>query len=153
MKSEILPIGTVVMLEGGSKPLMITGYKMSDGKKPEDPKEEVKYYDYVGCVFPEGLMEETFSLFDNSQIENVMFVGYSEDDFKEHVNNMENLSFSSGRGLVDNGHHKREFVKTASRKPKAPTNPRSKSEMLKEFGVTQMSGTEGLSDDLLGGGE
>ena len=32
MKSEILPIGSVVLLEGGTKTVMITGYKMKEKK-------------------------------------------------------------------------------------------------------------------------
>ena len=45
MKKEILPLGSVVLLNGGTKKVMIIGYCM---KTPENPN---KMYDYCGCVF------------------------------------------------------------------------------------------------------
>lgn len=65
----ILPIGSVVQLKEAKKSLMIIGSLQTT----DDGKE----YDYIGCVFPEGYIDEdTFFLFNNEDIETVHFVGY-----------------------------------------------------------------------------
>ena len=47
---KYLPIGTVVLLKGGQKRLMITGFCSI-------PKEDkTKIYDYTGCLYPEGVL-------------------------------------------------------------------------------------------------
>ena len=56
MNKKELPIGTVVMLVGGSKKVMITGYRSKNADAD-------KVFDYNGCVFPEGLMENIYCLF------------------------------------------------------------------------------------------
>ena len=66
MNKKELPIGTVVMLVGGSKKVMITGYRSKNADAD-------KVFDYNGCVFPEGLMENIYCLFDASQIEDVIY--------------------------------------------------------------------------------
>ena len=50
MAKDILPLGSVVLLNGGTKKIMVIGYCM---KTPED---ENKIYDYCGGVFPEGVL-------------------------------------------------------------------------------------------------
>lgn len=85
MKLEkFLPIGTVVLLKGGEKKLMITGFLVSN-------LEEVngKTYDYCGCPFPEGILatNSTF-LFNHEDIEEVFYVGFineEEVDFKADI--------------------------------------------------------------------
>ncbi len=48
MFKNLLPIGSVIMLKGGVKKLMITGIKVSTEDQPE------KFYDYIGVFYPEG---------------------------------------------------------------------------------------------------
>ena len=132
MKKDLLPIGSVVLLEGGTKTLMITGYKMKE--KPED----TKVYDYVACPFPEGFMEQIYSLFDGSQIKDVLFVGYQNDEFDSY----DPITISNGFGTSLDGHVgnvKLPLNSRRGRKPKAPTKPMSKSEMLSKYGVQQLS--------------
>mgnify|MGYP003484963103 CR=1 FL=1 len=69
MKEKFLPIGTVVLLKGGLKKIMITGLSSVSRDDSE------KVYDYNGCIFPEGIMENVFSLFDAEQIEEVLYMG------------------------------------------------------------------------------
>ncbi len=71
---KYLPIGTVVMLKGGSKRVMITGFcTREDGKK--------KLWDYSGCLYPEGILESNqICLFDHKQIQEVYHVGLEEDE-------------------------------------------------------------------------
>ena len=47
---KYLPIGTVVMLKGGKKRLMISGFCSISA---DDSK---VIYDYSGCMFPEGFL-------------------------------------------------------------------------------------------------
>ena len=53
MYKELLPIGTVVILRGGLRKLMITGIKVANVDTPE------KVYDYIGGLYPEGFMGDT----------------------------------------------------------------------------------------------
>lgn len=65
---NLLPIGSVVTLNGGKKSLMIIGIMQKD--------DEDNIYDYVSCVFPEGYIDaETFFLFNHEDIAEVAFVG------------------------------------------------------------------------------
>lgn len=69
---KVLPIGTVVILKGANKKLMIIGYF------PEDNKSKKKY-DYVACLFPEGLMSsDSFYMFNKEKIQQVFHEGYKE---------------------------------------------------------------------------
>lgn len=56
---EKLPIGTVVLLKGGTKKIMIIGtdvIRTTDGKT----------YDYLACLYPEGFGGEKYNVFFNS---------------------------------------------------------------------------------------
>lgn len=132
MNKKELPIGTVVMLVGGSKKVMITGYRSKNADAD-------KVFDYNGCVFPEGLMENIYCLFDAAQIEDVLYMGLENEEKEEHMNKIYN-----NQGVTDKGMRVEETTGTADmapkgRTPKAPTNPMSNSEMLSRYGVSQMS--------------
>jgi len=72
---KYLPIGTVVMLNGGTKRVMITGFCAVAGKDVD------KIYDYSGCLYPEGLLSsEQVALFDHEQIETVYHMGLADDE-------------------------------------------------------------------------
>ena len=90
MKEKYLPIGTVVLLKGGKKRAMITGFCSVAQENQE------KIYDYSGCVYPEGyLSSNQVCLFDHDQIEKIFFEGFVDDEevqFKEKLNRIvENL--------------------------------------------------------------
>ena len=132
MNKKELPIGTVVMLVGGSKKVMITGYRSKNADAD-------KVFDYNGCVFPEGLMENIYCLFDAAQIEDVLYMGLESEEKDEHINKIYN-----NQGVTDQGMRVENTPGTADmapkgRTPKAPTNPMSNSEMLSRYGVSQMS--------------
>ena len=84
MKEKYLPIGTVVLLKGGKKRAMITGFCSVAQENQE------KIYDYSGCVYPEGyLSSNQVCLFDHDQIEKIFFVGFEDEEekvFKEKLN-------------------------------------------------------------------
>lgn len=77
MRDKYLPIGTVVLLKGGKKRVMITGF-CSVAQEELD-----KIYDYSGCVYPEGyLKSDQVCLFDHEQIEKICFVGFEDEEEK-----------------------------------------------------------------------
>ena len=80
---KYLPIGTVVMLRGGTKRLMITGFC----SREESNKEKI--WDYSGCLYPEGILSSNqTALFDHEQIEAVYHMGLADEEerkFKEKL--------------------------------------------------------------------
>ena len=84
MREKYLPIGTIVLLKGGKKRAMITGFCSVAQENQE------KVYDYSGCVYPEGsLSSHQVCLFDHDQIEKIFFVGYEDEEeimFKQKLN-------------------------------------------------------------------
>lgn len=85
-RSKYLPIGTVVLLNGGSKKIMITGFCSIS----EDDINRV--YDYCGCIYPEGYLNSNqVCLFDHNQINEIFYLGYENDEeseFKKELNQM-----------------------------------------------------------------
>lgn len=132
MNKKELPIGTVVMLVGGSKKVMITGYRSKNADAD-------KVFDYNGCVFPEGLMENIYCLFDASQIEDVLYMGLENEEHEKNINKIYN-----NQALTDKGTRSEEpigdgRISPKGRTPKAPTNPLSKEEMKARYNVAQQS--------------
>ena len=80
MKEKYLPLGTVVLLNGGTKRLMITGYCMKIKEKPG------VVYDYSGCLYPEGTIKSDItSVFNHNQIQRIDFMGFSDVESKEFM--------------------------------------------------------------------
>lgn len=75
MLEQVLPVGTVVMLKGGMKKLMIMGYQQSATESL------IKVYDYIGCEYPEGFIDtEDLVLFDHSDIEHIFALGLQNEE-------------------------------------------------------------------------
>jgi len=92
MEEKYLPLGSIVMLGGGQKQLMVTGYCM---ETPENPN---KIFDYCGCIFPEGIIRSDLTcVFDHSQIEKVFCKGYIDAAASEFLEKLKNkgLEFNS----------------------------------------------------------
>ena len=85
MEDKFLPIGSVVILKKGKKPIMIIGYKMSSVNnnyimKGTDVISD-KIFDYCAVLYPEGLIDsQNFILFDHNSIEKIIFKGFISDD-------------------------------------------------------------------------
>ena len=78
IKNKYLPVGTVVLLQNGSKRVMINGFCTMDANKPD------KIYDYSGVLFPEGsLSSDQTLLFDHSQIVRVDHYGLEDQEEKD----------------------------------------------------------------------
>lgn len=71
---KYLPIGSVVLLNNGTKRVMIYGRKQLAADNGEE-------YDYVACLFPEGNISEEFTfLFNHDNIKEVVFTGLSDEE-------------------------------------------------------------------------
>lgn len=87
MKKDILPLGSVVLLNGGTKKVMIIGYCM---KTPDNPD---KIYDYCGCVFPEGVLRSDITcVFNHEQIKQIYFSGYKDDEANQFLDRVITLT-------------------------------------------------------------
>jgi hypothetical protein len=76
---KYLPMGSVVRLLEGEKNIMIYG-------RAQIHSETEVEYDYVACLYPEGNISDEFTyLFNHDQIEQVIHVGYSDDEDKAFV--------------------------------------------------------------------
>ncbi len=75
LKEKYLPIGTVVLLKGAKKRIMITGFCVVA------PDVEGKMFDYCGCIYPEGYLNSTQNcLFNHQQIDKVYHVGLVDEE-------------------------------------------------------------------------
>ncbi len=83
---KYLPIGTVVMLKGGSKRVMITGFC---SMATED---QSTMFDYAGCMFPEGfLSSDQTALFNHEQIEKVYHMGLVDEEEQKFKSTLKSL--------------------------------------------------------------
>lgn len=84
MEKRLLPIGTVVVLKGGTKKAMITGYCPVAAEMPD------KIFDYRGCPYPEGIIiSEGTALFDHDQINEVVYKGFENDEVVDFIDRLE----------------------------------------------------------------
>ena len=88
MEERFLPIGTVVLLKGGKRELMIMAYCIVPSGEVYDKEGEVdaagKMFDYGACFYPEGMItSDQLFAFNHDQIEKICFMGYETDNQKE----------------------------------------------------------------------
>jgi len=88
----MLPVGSVVLLEGGEKRVMIFGVMQTD---TIDENTAIDY-DYIGVLYPEGNMGQEFQfLFNHEDIKEVFFRGFEDDEREHFLQNMGEI-FASG---------------------------------------------------------
>ena len=85
---KFLPIGTVVVLKGGKKELMIMSYCIIPTGEAYDKSGKVdiqnKMYDYGACTYPEGMItSDQLFAFNHENIEKIVFTGYQTEGQKE----------------------------------------------------------------------
>lgn len=84
MWNGLLPIGSVVSIQGGSSRLMIlaSGVVMDYDHK--------KVYDYCSCPFPQGFSNhENMIMFNRDAIEDIYCVGYLSPEGEEYRKRVE----------------------------------------------------------------
>ena len=80
---KYLPIGSVVLIKDAKKRVMITGFVVIS------PSYENKIFDYMGCLYPEGVISSDKSLlFDHDDIQQVFAIGYSDEEQKMFNNKL-----------------------------------------------------------------
>lgn len=73
-EDEFLPIGSVVLLKGGNKRIMICGRIQAQAGSDI-------IYDYSACYYPEGIVDpQSMFFFNRDAIETVYFRGYEDQD-------------------------------------------------------------------------
>lgn len=83
-KEKFLPVGSVIVLKDATKKLMITGYCSMT------PEHKGKLFDYTGCLYPEGLLSsDQICLFDHEQINEIVFLGYQNDEYSDFIKKLE----------------------------------------------------------------
>lgn len=71
---QLLPLGSIVVLNSGFKKLMIIGRKILQG-------ENEKFYDYLGCLYPEGDIGDEYKfIFNHEDIDKIVFKGYEDEE-------------------------------------------------------------------------
>ena len=81
---KYLPLGTVVMLHKGRHRAMIVGYCAKILDTPDAP-----YYDYIGCLFPEGIFtNESSMVFNHSDIKEIYHLGFVDEETRQFHNKL-----------------------------------------------------------------
>ena len=97
-KIDYLPLGSIVILNGGVQKILIIARGMiaADMNPP-------KFFDYGGSFYPQGLIGDQIMYFNHEDIKKVVFTGFSDDDDKLMVENInewfENSDVEKGNTL------------------------------------------------------
>ncbi|HDX9655307.1 DUF4176 domain-containing protein [Bacillus wiedmannii] len=77
---KLLPNGSIVLLKGGTKKVVIYG------RKQLLMVEEPVMYDYIGCFYPEGYIDPDYTfVFNHDAIEEIIFVGFIDEEEEAFV--------------------------------------------------------------------
>ncbi len=93
IREKYLPVGTVVLLQNGTKRVMINGFCTMDANNPN------RIFDYSGVLFPEGsLSSDQTLLFDHNQIVRVDHMGLDDDEEKSFKVKLKEIVAASANG-------------------------------------------------------
>ncbi len=82
---QLLPIGSVVLLNTSPKKLMIFGVKQT---KEDDNRE----FDYIGVPYPEGNIGGDYQfLFNHTDISAVIFRGFEDIERQDFINKLDKI--------------------------------------------------------------
>lgn len=85
---SFLPLGSVVVVRGSTKKLMVIARALALRQKGGPC-----YYDYGGCLYPEGLLGDRVAYFNHDAIQHVFFEGFTDADNDLMLENLrENVS-------------------------------------------------------------
>ena len=75
MQKGLLPIGSVVLLNGSKKKVMVAGVCQKSANDPD------KIWDYTGIIFPEGFIAaDKMFMFNNEDIMKLFFIGFQDEE-------------------------------------------------------------------------
>lgn len=84
---KLLPVGSIVDLKDVEKSFVVIGYHQVD--------EAENHFDYVGCFFPEGYInDELMFFFNHTDIENVKKVSLINDETRLFSEKLEELGLT-----------------------------------------------------------
>lgn len=82
---NLLPIGSIVTLNGGEKKLMIYGRKQTDATTDKE-------FDYLGCPYPEGYIQQKLTfLFNHDDVKEVVFKGFTDGEEQKFIEALSNF--------------------------------------------------------------
>lgn len=80
---EYLPLGSIVVIKGGFRKYMILARGIQVNVKGKN-----HFFDYGACLYPEGVIGDRVMYFQHSDIYKVVHEGYSDDDDKIMIENI-----------------------------------------------------------------
>lgn len=82
---KLLPNGSIVLLKGGNKRLMIYGRKqLLVTEEDIENESDLTMYDYLAVPYPEGYISPEYTfVFNHSDIEKIIFTGYVDEEEEE----------------------------------------------------------------------
>mgnify|MGYP004499953743 CR=1 FL=1 len=89
-KVDYLPLGSIVILKGGVQKVVINARGLiSVAVEPPG------YFDYGGSLYPQGIIGDQILYFNHCDIAKVVFKGFSDEDDKMMVDNINEWYWSS----------------------------------------------------------
>lgn len=82
-KIDYLPLGSIVILKGGVQKVVINARGLVS--MATDP---AGFFDYGGSLYPQGIVGDQILYFNHKDIARVVFEGFSDDDDKMMVENI-----------------------------------------------------------------
>ena len=145
IKEKYLPIGTVVILKGATKRLMISGFCALDNSNKD------KIWDYSGCMYPEGFLNSNqICLFDHDQIDKIYHIGLSNDseekEFKESLNIFMDEFKRINKELEEQENNKEKTKKKTTKGKKTATTAKKKTTIKKKSTTSNKTKTSKKSD-------
>lgn len=90
-KTEYLPLGSVVVVSGGVKKYVIVARGLQVKVNGAN-----QFFDYGACMYPEGMQGDQLMYFQHSNIHKVVFQGFSDEDDKIMVENIQEATARMG---------------------------------------------------------
>lgn len=84
MSINYYPLGSVVLLKGGIRKLII----VARGVNARNGNNEEFFFDYGGVSYPEGIVGNQIAYFNHESVDTVVFEGYSDAEDKHMVKNI-----------------------------------------------------------------
>lgn len=96
MEEKYLPLGSIVIIDGGVKKLMVTARAVAaqyDGS--------MKNFDYGACLYPEGIVGDSLLYFNHEDIMKVVSKGYQDEDDALMQDNLKKWAAENGYERAD----------------------------------------------------
>ncbi len=82
-KVDYLPLGSVVVVRGNVRKFMVIARGLMTRTV-----EGLRYFDYGGVLYPEGMLGDAIVYFNHADIQKVVAEGYRDDDDRQAVANI-----------------------------------------------------------------